>query len=530
MRVYGIGLFLLLCTLGFRADAPHLPQRLLVQLAEGVDLADCFPLSLGDELVYVKTLSRRLNVHLFEHAGVRPVEALAATAGVKGVFRDEVLEFRVKPDDPGYSRQWGLERMGLPEVWETTTGGITAGGDTLVLAIVDSGFDTDHEDMAAQVWINRGEVPGNGKDDDNNGYVDDYRGWSFDTDSPVHLPDNHGQSVAGIAGASGDNGLGVCGVNWNIRLMVLSVGTIADVISAYDYISVQRDLYNRTGGSEGAFVVATNASFGVNRNAFCSEFPVWNEMMDAMGAVGVLTAAGTSNRNVDIDVVGDTPSGCPSDYVISTLNITASGQKGPTSSFGKTGVDLGSPGDGSYTTKPFDQYGTFGQNSAAAPHLTGAIGLLYALPCAGWSARALTHPAETALEVKDWILRGVTPNANLSAITVTGGELDVSGSLRLAMEACSTTTSGEVEEFGKIEFFPNPTKEMLHIRFFAQRLTPLDISLFDKGGRLVRSLQLDGHGAGEILRLSTEGMQPGLYVLVLREAGRSRAEKVIILP
>lgn len=530
MRVYGVWAVLLLVSFGFRADAPHLPQRLLVQIAEGFGPTDCFPISWGDDLVYVRTLSNRLNVHLFAYAGFRPVESLSVAAGVRGVIRDELLEFRVKPDDPGYSRQWGLERMGLPEVWETTTGGITAGGDTLVLAIVDSGFDTDHEDMAAQVWINRGEVPGNGKDDDNNGYVDDYRGWSFDTDSPVHLPDNHGQSVAGIAGASGDNGLGVCGVNWNIRLMLLSVGTIADVISAYDYIAAQRDLYNRTGGREGAFVVATNASFGVNRNAFCSEFPVWNEMMDAMGAVGVLTAAGTSNRNVDIDVVGDTPSGCPSDYVISTLNITASGQKGATSSFGKTGVDLGSPGDGSYTTKPFDQYGTFGQNSAAAPHLTGAIGLLYALPCAGWSARALTHPAETALEVKDWILRGVTPNANLSAITVTGGELDVSESLRLAMEACTTAVSGEVEEFARVELFPNPAAKVLHIRFFAQRLTPLDVSLYDSGGRMVRSMQLDGHGAGETLHLSTEGVQPGLYVLVLRETGRSRAEKVIILP
>ncbi len=523
-----MGLAVLLGITGaFEVASPRLPVRLVVQLDPGFS-----PAGWGSsEWVYRKTLSPDRGIFLYEYSGREALPKLGALEGVRAVMQDEPLEFRAIPNDPGYSRQWGLQTMGLPAVWDKGVGGTTALGDTIVLAMVDSGFDTDHEDMAGQVWINRAEIPGNGKDDDNNGYVDDYQGWNFDADSPVHLPDNHGQSVAGIAGARGDNGIGVCGVNWNVRLMLLSVATIADVISAYDYIATQRDLYNRSGGSEGAFVVATNASFGVNRNAFCSEFPVWDEMIAAMGAVGVLTAAGTSNRNADIDVVGDTPSGCPSEYVISTLNINASGQKGATSSFGKTGVDLGSPGDGSYTTKPFDQYGTFGQNSAAAPHLTGAIGLLYALPCAGWSARALSDPGETALQVKAWILKGVKANPNLENITVTGGVLDVEGSFALAMEACATDTSGEGwPVFEPLEMFPNPATGTLTLRFLAQRATPLRVEMFDSSGRLVQVLQMKGHAAGEELRLSLEGLQPGLYLIRLHAAGQSRVEKVVVLP
>lgn len=510
-------------------QAALLRPRIMIQLSEEHACKEPVSLFLQEGLSYVRPLSARANIHLYDYQGTLPADLLLARLQrlpmVAAVEWDAGLEFRATPDDPLYSRQWGLEEIGLPEVWETTTGGLTARGDTIVLAIVDSGFDTDHVDMDGQIWINHREIPGNGKDDDQNGYVDDYRGWSFDTDSPVHLPDNHGQSVAGIVGARGDNNTGVCGVNWNIKMMLLSVSTIADVISAYDYIIFLRELYNQSGGASGAFIVATNASFGVNRNAFCSEFPLWGEMLEAMGQVGVLTAAGTSNRNVDIDQVGDTPSGCPSDFIISTLNINSSGQKGTTSSFGKTGVDLGTPGDGSYTTKPFNLYGNFGQNSAAAPHLTGAIGLIYAAPCADLAQSALSNPAETALKVKNWILSGVKPNSNLSGITVTGGVLDVAQSFQLAMNSCDTNTGNpEISLLSDLQLFPNPVSEILTIRLPKGGALHGRMEVFNDRGQIVRQQDFSGD-----THLDVSGFVPGLYFIRVSEGDNSWTEKVLVL-
>lgn len=519
----------LLMVFGLVSFSADLRQGVVIQFsAEHSCIGGVLP-ALPEDLCFVRTLSERSNIHLFDYVGKMTREQLRAKLqtwpSVKGVQWDAELEFRATPDDPLYARQWGLEEIGLPDVWETNTGGLTAMGDTIVLAIVDSGFDTDHVDMDGQIWINHGEIPGNGKDDDQNGYVDDYMGWSFDTDSPVHLPDNHGQSVAGIAGARGDNNTGVCGVNWNIKLMLLSVSTIADVISAYDYITFQRQLYNETGGDSGAFIVATNASFGVNRNAFCSEFPLWGEMLEAMGQVGVLTAAGTSNRSVDIDQVGDTPSGCPSDFIISTLNLNSSGQKGATSSFGKTGVDLGTPGDGSYTTKPYNLYGSFGQNSAAAPHLTGAIGLLYAAPCAGLAQNALSNPAETALQIKDWILSGVKPNSNLDGITVTGGVLDVAQSFQLVLNSCDTNTSNlEISKLRDLELFPNPVNQILNIRLVSETIADGQLDVFNETGQLVLQQGFSGNAS-----LDVSDFLPGLYLIRVREGVDSWTEKVMIL-
>lgn len=509
-----------------------IPQQMVVQLAAEVPAEQAASLPLHETLVFVKTLSPTRNMHLYNYHGslspglalkeIRELELVAA------VQLNDALEFRSTPNDPLFSRQWGLETIGLPKAWETTTGGVTARGDTIVLAIVDSGFDTDHEDMVGQIWVNYAEIPGNGKDDDDNGYVDDYHGWSFDTDSPVHLPDNHGQSVAGIAGAKGDNNKGVSGVNWDIKLMLLSVSTIADVISAYDYVITQRVLYNQSDGSSGAFIVATNASFGVNRNAFCSEFPLWGEMLEAMGQAGVLTAAGTSNRNADIDQVGDTPSACPSDFIVSTLNVNASGQKGTTSSYGKEGVDLGTPGDGSYTTKPFDLYGTFGQNSAAAPHLTGAIGLLYATPCLSFAEEALTKPAETALKVKAWILEGVKPNSNLAAITLTGGVLDVYQSMQLILGSCETNTGNlEIIDELPVQLFPNPARDVSVLRNFSSGEAQLDLEVFNEKGQLLLHKVVRG---GTDFNLNLDNYQPGLYLVRVIDGSRTAIKKLIVLP
>ncbi|HSP86526.1 MAG TPA: S8 family serine peptidase, partial [Ignavibacteriaceae bacterium] len=176
------------------------------------------------------------------------------------------------PNDTQFGDQWALNNTGqtgglndadidAPEAWDFTTGGLTALGDTIVVAIIDGGCDLNHQDLT--YWINWAETPGNNIDDDGNGYIDDYRGWNAYNSNGNVPSDFHGTHVSGIAGAKGNNNIGVSGVNWNVQIMPIAgaSGDEATVVEAYGYVLEMRSLYNETNGAEGAFVVSTNASF-----------------------------------------------------------------------------------------------------------------------------------------------------------------------------------------------------------------------------------------------------------------------------
>src|SRR3989344_857319 len=131
----------------------------------------------------------------------------------------------VIPNDPNFSKLWGLYNTGqtggtngasinTPPAWDSTH------DSNIVVGIIDTGIDYNHEDLASNVWTNPGETPANGKDDDNNGFVDDIHGWDFAYGDKDPFDDNgHGTHVAGTIGAVGNNGLGVVGVNWNVKIM-----------------------------------------------------------------------------------------------------------------------------------------------------------------------------------------------------------------------------------------------------------------------------------------------------------------------
>ena len=326
--------FLILAVLLFAGPlsaqpADPVPGQLIVRLREGRGPATFIRefdagrrvaarLSLG------RPVARRFNVHLlrFDPTSGAPESLLARVRAHPDVLAAQFnyeVQFRALPDDPEFERQWGLRTIGADRVWEISTGGRSARGDDIVVAVLDNGFDIDHEDVRDNIWVNRGEVPGDGIDNDGNGLVDDVRGWNFIDTSAVHRVDQHGHSVAGIIGARGNNGIGVSGVNWNVRLMVLDIRFVDQIIAAYEYVFDQRDRYNKSRGREGAFVVATNASFGQSRT-FCDEQPVWGGMYDLLGEAGILTAAGAANNAWDIEEEGDMPTTCPSDYLLAVLN------------------------------------------------------------------------------------------------------------------------------------------------------------------------------------------------------------------
>ena len=312
----------------------------------------------------------------------------------------------VTPDDPQLNQQWWHVNDGLgsgivdadidsDEAWEITTGGLTATGDTIVVCVVDDGGDFDHPDLMANNWVNYNEIPNNSIDDDGNGYIDDYLGWNPVDDDDAVDGGGHGVNVAGMIGAVGDNGTGVVGVNWNVKIMTMTYGSIgsvnnpneANVIEAYTYPLVMRRLYEQTNGEKGAYVVATNSSWGLN-NADPLDAPLWCAFYDTLGLSGILSAGSTANNDVNIDVVGDLPTACSSEFLIA-VTATNNADVRTFSGYGQTTVDLGAPGEDVRTTAAGGGYTTTSGTSFASPATAGAIALVYSAPCA--SLAAISH-------------------------------------------------------------------------------------------------------------------------------------------
>ncbi|MEC8627526.1 MAG: S8 family serine peptidase [Bacteroidota bacterium] len=390
---------------------------------------------------------------------------------------DHVIEYRdTEPDDALYGDQWQYVNSGgsggVPNAdldaelaWDITTGGFTANGDEIVVAVIDDGVELSHPDWGDNLWTNEAEIPNNNIDDDGNGYTDDYRGWSaYSNDDNVGSGGSHGTPVAGIIGAQGNNGVGVTGVNWDVKVMIIEGGSPESrAIASYSYALVQRKRYNDTQGAEGAFVVSTNSSWGIDYGQPASA-PMWCAMYDSLGAYGIISAGATINGNVNVDIEGDLPTACASEYLISVTNLGRNDIKVNGAGYGATTIDLGAYGQETYTLDQpggfGGEYGGFGGTSGATPHVAGTIALMYSVDCPAYADLALENPADMALDIKDMLLEGVTPNTSLSSNTVTGGRLNMYGAVEAVNAQCPRCSQIP-------EFFTNiQSSNTLQVSFF----------------------------------------------------------------
>lgn len=295
------------------------------------------------------------------------------------------------------------------------------GSSTVYVGIIDEGYMYTHTDLKDNAGTNPGEIAGNGRDDDGNGYIDDVYGWDFDGNNNTIFDgtqDDHGTHVAGTIGAKGGNGTGVAGVCWNVKLLSGKFlgrqgGTTANAVKAVDYFTDLKTRHNLN-------LVATNNSWGGGGYSKALE-----DAIIRANSAGILFVAAAGNGGSDgvgdnNDVTASYPSNYPQDNVIAVASITSAGGLSSFSNYGLKNVDLGAPGSGIYSTLPGKNngstYGSYSGTSMATPHVTGAAALY-----------AASHPGASAASIKSAILGSAVATSSLSGKCVTGGRLNVSG-------------------------------------------------------------------------------------------------------
>lgn len=281
---------------------------------------------------------------------------------------DAIVTAQALPNDPQLANLWGLGAApgaNLIDAWDHTTG-----SGQVVVAVIDTGVDYTHPELAANMWVNPFEIPGNGIDDDGNGFVDDIYGANFFNSSGNPYDDNsHGTHVAGTIGALGNNSSGVAGINWNVKIMALKFlssngsGSISGAIAALDYLIAMK--------ARGVNVRISNNSWGG---------PVYSKtLQDAITRArdaGIIFVAAAGNEANDNDARPSYPASYDLSNVISVAAIDRNGNLARFSNYGANSVDIAAPGVEILSTTPKGGYATFSGTSMATPHVAGALALL----------------------------------------------------------------------------------------------------------------------------------------------------------
>jgi len=547
--LFSLSFAVLLISSLYSQDNNYVPGEVIVMLKHGESTQRLIN-SLGSINLQVKEpVVDYMNIWLFKFDNSRTSEqnALSEIRKNSSVALAQLNHYvtnraQVLPNDPSFGQQWSLNNTGqsggtvdadidAPEAWGLTTSGLTAAGDTIVVAIVDGGFYFNHPDL--HFWKNWFEIPANGIDDDNNGYVDDVNGWNAVSNNGTIGTDNHGSHCSGIAGAIGNNSLGISGVNWNVQIMGVqgSSSNEAVVLRAYGYCLKQRRVYNSTNGQRGAFVVVTSSSFGVDYGQ-PANYPLWCAFYDSLGTAGILSAGATANLNINIDVQGDIPTACTSDWLITVTNTTNTDAKNSGAAYGLTTIDLGAPGTSVYSTTSAGNYANMTGTSMATPHVAGAVGFLFSVAPLSWIQQYKLTPGPYALQVKQKIMQGVDPKPSLQNITVSGGRLNIynSGLLMQNITAINNENTGIPANFRLFQNYPNPFNPSTIISFDMPIDGYASLKVFNSIGQEV-GIIVDGFvKAGSYQKVfNASQLASGVYFYKFNTEGFSEVRKMSII-
>ncbi|HEY2415289.1 MAG TPA: S8 family serine peptidase [Pirellulaceae bacterium] len=414
-------------------DPAQAPTSLIVQFKSDTDFtsslsAYSYGSSLGESWDLVPDM-REVQLN----AGVNVQAALAAYSNDSNVVHAEpdyhvkLTDFNVPPNDEHYNDQWDLRNTGqqggnvgsdihMEDAWNAIQGQSLA---PVVVAVIDTGVDYTHPDLAPVMWTNPGEIPDNGIDDDDDGYVDDVYGYNFVNNNGDPMDDYfHGTHVAGTIAAVADNGIGIAGIAPNVQIMALKFlddtgsGVESDAIRALNY------------------AVAHGAQISNNSWGGLPFSAAFQTALSNAAAKGHIFVAAAGNNGSNDDSQGFYPASYTNSNVVSVAATDAGDSLAYFSNFGKKSVDIGAPGVSILSTLPMigtpamdyegliPGYGVLDGTSMAAPHVSGVMALVWGM-----------HPDWSMQEVIADVLNTADPVPSLASMIKTGGRLDAAAAL-----------------------------------------------------------------------------------------------------
>ena len=408
------------------------------------------------------------------------VAKLSAEQTVRYAEPDYVVQHMSAPNDPSFAQEWALNNTGqtggtpdadidAPEAWNVVTGSAT-----VVVAVIDTGVDYNHPDLVANMWTNPGEISGNGLDDDADGYVDDVRGWNFYGDNNNPMDDHfHGTHVAGTIGALGNNGVGVSGVAWQVRIMPLKFlsasgsGFTSDAVEAIHYATVK-----------GARILSCSWGGGGYSQSL-------KDVIDQAGTAGILMVAAAGNDSNNNDVSPAYPASYKSSNIVAVAATDHNDQLAGFSNYGTNTVHVAAPGVGILSTFPTTMtaamssaglttsYGRISGTSMATPHVSGVAAL------------ALSQtPGLTVAQLRDRLTQRSDRLGNLAGVIQSAGRLNAFNVVNPDWQAGPALLQMNVFSISDIEGnndgYPNPGEII--------RLTP---SLLNVGGQAANSVSVE---------------------------------------
>ncbi len=368
---------------------------------------------------YTSLLSGRLAK--FKVAGMstkEAIERLKSHQAIEYVEPDYKVSITNVPNDPRFDELWGLHNVGqsggtvdadidAPEAWT-----ISIGSRDVVVGVIDTGVDYSHNDLASNMWVNTAEIAGDGIDNDGNGYIDDIYGINAITDSGDPMDDQgHGTHVSGTIGASGNDAIGVVGVNHEVSIVGCKflaadgTGSTSGAIKCIDYMISLKN--------SGVNLRVLNNSWG--GGGFSQALA---DAIDASEAADILFVAAAGNDALDNDLNPHYPSSYEHDSILSVASTDRNDAMSSFSQWGLTSVDLGAPGTAILSTVPGNAYSSYSGTSMATPHVAGAAALALSV-----------NPDLTALELKELLMSSGDANAALQGKTVAGTRLNVNQAL-----------------------------------------------------------------------------------------------------